>query len=124
MDINRFATQYWNHIAAQDEEELRKYFHKDACVRWHDTNEQFNVEEFIRANCDYPGSWCGEVERVEHVENIIITVAHVWSKENSFHVTSFFGMKDDKIKVLDEYWGEDGLVPQWRIDKHIGQPIN
>ena len=71
----------------------------------------------MRANCDYPGSWCGEVERVEYIENTIITVTRVWSSKSSFHVTSFFEMKDDKIKVLDEYWGEDGFVPQWRIEK-------
>jgi hypothetical protein len=123
MDINRFASQYWQHIAAQDEQELRKYFLQDACVRWHNTNEQFNVEEFMRANCDYPGSWSGEVERVEHMENKIITVARVWSTTISFHVTSFFEMEDSKIKSLDEYWSEDGSAPQWRLDKHLGQPI-
>lgn len=123
MNIDKFVTQYWNHVAAQDEEELRKYFHEDACVRWHGTNEQFNVEEFLRANCDYPGSWHGKVERIEHYGNIIITVTHVWSKGSSFHATSFFEMRDNKIKVLDEYWSEDGTAPQWRIDKHIGQPI-
>ena len=49
----------------------------------------------MRANCDYPGSWCGEVERVECIENTIITVTRVWSSKSSFHVTSFFEMKDD-----------------------------
>ncbi len=124
MDINKFATRYWNHIAAQDEGEIRKYFHEDAYVRWHNTNEHFNIEEFLRANCDYPGSWHGEVERVEHIGgNIIVTVARVWSEDNSFHVTSFFEMKDHKIMTLDEYWGEESTAPQWRIDKHIGQAI-
>lgn len=40
MDINAFVTRYWNPIAAQNEEELRKYFHEDACVRWHNTGEK------------------------------------------------------------------------------------
>ncbi|WP_242830614.1 hypothetical protein [Desulfitobacterium hafniense] len=53
----------------------------------------------------------------------MITVTRVWSKENSFHVASFFEMSEDKIKVLDEYWGDDGTAPQWRIDKNIGKPI-
>ncbi|HHV08913.1 MAG TPA: nuclear transport factor 2 family protein [Clostridiales bacterium] len=123
MDIDTLVTQYWNHIATQNEEELKKYFHDDACIRWHNTNEEFNVEEFLRANCDYPGSWSGEVERVEFAGNIIITVTHVWSKEISFHVTSFFEMEEDKIKILDEYWSEDGTAPQWRMDKNIGRPI-
>lgn len=123
MDINQFATQYWKHIAKQDEKELEKYFHEDAFVRWHNTNEQFRVKEFLRANCEYPGSWCGEVERVEQIGNVVITVTRVWSNEASFHVTSFFEMKDNKIVTLDEYWGDDGIAPQWRIDKHIGWPI-
>jgi len=123
MDINQFIIQYWKHIADQNEEELKKYFHEDACIRWHNTNEQFNVSEFLRANCDYPGSWSGEIERIEHIGNIIITAAHVWSKERSFHVNSFFEMLEDRIKVLDEYWGDDDTAPQWRIDKNIGKPI-
>ncbi|NLJ40498.1 MAG: nuclear transport factor 2 family protein, partial [Clostridiales bacterium] len=26
-------------------------------------------------------------------------------------------------KTLDEYWGDDGPIPQWRKDMHIGKPI-
>lgn len=32
-------------------------------------------------------------------------------------------MAEDKIKALDEYCGDDDKVPQWRIDKNIGKPI-
>jgi len=32
-------------------------------------------------------------------------------------------MKGDRIKLLDEYWGDDGTAPQWRKDKHIGKSI-
>ncbi|HHX57062.1 MAG TPA: nuclear transport factor 2 family protein [Clostridiales bacterium] len=124
MDIKSFIKQYWNSIATQDEEELRKYFHEDACIRWHNTNEQFNVSEFMRANCDYPGDWRGQVERIEHIETTIITVTRIWTKDMSFHVTSFFEIKGEKIKRLDEYWGDDGEAPQWRKDKHIGRGIN
>ena len=115
MDINQFVIQYWDHIAAQNEKESKKYFHENACIRWHNTNEQFNVSEFLRVNCDYPGSWSGE--------NTIITATHVWSEEKSFHVTSFFKMAEEKIKGLDEYWGDDDSAPQWRIEKNIGKPI-
>lgn len=123
MDKNEFIITYWSHIAAQKEEELKEYFHENACIRWHNTNEEFNVSEFLRANCDYPGCWKGEVERIEHLGNLIITVTHVWSDQISFHATSFFEMAADKIKTLDEYWGEDEKAPQWRLDKKIGIPI-
>jgi hypothetical protein len=124
VNVNQFIIRYWGYVADQNEEELKKCFHEDACIRWHNTNEQFNVSEFLRANCDYPGSWSGEVRRIEHLGNVLITVARVWSKERSFHVTSFFEMRGDKIKFLDEYWGDDDTAPQWRIDKKIGKPIS
>lgn len=123
MDTENFIKQYWSYITTQNEEELKKFFHKNACIRWHNTNEQFNVSEFMRANCDYPGSWSGEIERIEQIGSTIITVTHVWNKEMSFHVTSFFKIEGEKIKELDEYWGDDGVAPQWRLDKHIGKPI-
>ena len=53
---------------------MKGYFRPDACVRWHNTNEQFTVDEFIRANCEYPGKWDGKVERVETKGDTIITV--------------------------------------------------
>ncbi len=123
MDIRRYITKYWNYIAAQKREELRMYFHDNASIRWHETNELFNVNDFLRVNCDYPGSWNSEVERIEQQGETLITVTRVWSKDSSFHVTSFFKMEDHRIMELDEYWGEDGQAPQWRIDMNIGKPI-
>ena len=31
--------------------------------------------------------------------------------------------RDDKILSRDEYWGDDGIAPHWRLDKKIGKPI-
>ena len=98
MDIKAF----WRAILAQDEPEIRAYFAPDAYVNWHCTNEHFTVDEFITANCEYPGEWDGVVERIE---------------------TSFLRTENDRIVSLDEYWADDGSAPQWRIDKHIGTPI-
>ena len=39
--------EFWKVILAQDENAIRKYFHKDAYINWHCTNEHFNVDEFI-----------------------------------------------------------------------------
>ena len=57
--------------------------------------------------------------------NIQETVVHVYSGDRkiSCHVTSFIKIKDGKIAFIDEYWGDDGTTPQWRLDKHIGTPI-
>lgn len=51
--------QFWRAVLAQNEGEIRKYFHADAYVNWHCTNERFTVDEFIIANCEYPGEWEG-----------------------------------------------------------------
>ena len=117
--------QFWRDVLKQDRNAIKKYFEKDAYINWHCTNEHFTVDEFIIANCDYPADWHGEIERVEQINDLIITVVHVYPKDKSlsFHVTSFFKVVDEKIISVDEYWADDGDVPQWRVNKHIGTTI-
>ena len=109
----------------QNAENIKNYFHKDAYINWHCTNEHFTVDEFMIANCEYPGTWDGEVERVEMTNDLFITVTHVYSRDKtlSFHVTSFIKVIQDKIASVDEYWADDGIAPQWRLDKHIGKAV-
>ena len=116
---------FWKAVLAQNEQEIRKYFHKEAYINWHCTNEHFTVDEFMIANCEYPGDWDGEIERIETLNDLIITVVRVYPKNQaaSFHVTSFFKIKDDKIQAVDEYWADDGNAPKWRIEKQIGKKI-
>jgi len=116
---------FWRDVLDQDREAIRAYFHEDAYVNWHCTNERFTVEEFIRANCDYPGEWAGEVERYERNSDLIITVTHVYPKDHSgsFHVVSFIRLYADKIASVDEYWSDDGPAPEWRQAMKIGKPI-
>lgn len=117
--------EYWNVTLSQNAREMKEYFHDDAFINWHNTNEHFTVHEFIQANCEYPGHWEGEIKRIEQINDLIITVVHVFSTDEdlSFHVTSFMKIKDDKIISIDEYWGDDGIAPIWRLDKNIGIPI-
>lgn len=121
MDIRN----YWKCTLNQDRKQMKEYFHNDAYINWHNTNEHFTVDEFIQANCEYPGQWSGEIKRIEVIDDLIITVVHVFSleKDISLHVSSFIKMKDDRIISIDEYWGDDGIPPQWRIDKKIGTVI-
>ncbi len=120
------TAQFWDAVLKQDREAIRGYFDADAYVNWHNTNEHFTVEEFIRANCEYPGDWTGQVEREVRAGDTIITATHVATKDgkSSFHVTSFIQVKDGKILAVDEYWGDDGEAPKWRQDMHIGSKIN
>lgn len=118
MDIYKF----WHDVLEQNADAVRDYFDKNADIYWHCTNEHFNVDEFIIANFEYPGSWSGKVERVEQINDLLITVTHVYSPDRtlSFHATSFIKVINDKITALDEYWAEDGAAPEWRQKKNIG----
>lgn len=121
MSINEF----WRDVLSQNKAALPSYFHEDAVIRWHCSNERFTVSEYVRANCEYPGDWDGEIERVETLGDGIAAVVHVFptDKSASFHVVSFIRLKDDKIFQMDEYWADDAEAPKWRKDMKIGTPI-
>ena len=116
---------FWKDILQQNRDTLAGWFQPDAVIRWHCTNEQFTVPEFIRANCEYPGEWDGVVERAEQYGDRLVTVVNVFPKDRSasFHVISFIKLKDDKIITVDEYWADDGEAPAWRKRMGIGKPI-
>ncbi len=123
--MNFDVQSFWDAVLRQDADAIRAFFHPDAWVRWHNTNEHFTVEEFIRANCEYPGKWAGEIERIVTADNVVITAVHVYSTngEISCHAASFIQVEDGKIVSMDEYWGDDGPVPAWRLEKRIGTKI-
>lgn len=122
MDVYEF----WKAVLRQDAKQMKTFFNDTAHVNWHCTNEHFTVSEYIRANCEYPGDWDGTIERIEKVGNSIIAVVKVFTadKELSFHVVSFMEIENDKIIAMNEYWGDDGTAPQWRLDKNIGTSIS
>lgn len=121
MNIHNF----WKAVLAQDAEKMRTYFKENAYVNWHCTNEHFSVEEYIRANCEYPGVWEGTIERIEAMGDLTIVVVHVFASDqkSSFHVVSFMNVEEGLISSLDEYWGDDGAAPLWRREKKIGTVI-
>ena len=123
MNERKRMNLYWKYVAEQNADELLKFFHENGVIRWHCTNEQFTVPEFIKANCEYPGKWNGAMERMEQNGDQIITAAHIWSSEVSFHVVSFFQVEQGKILQLDEYWGDDSEIPEWRRNMKLGMPI-
>ena len=121
MDIH----SYWDAVLRQDREALPGFFAPNAVINWHCSNERFTVEEFIRANCAYPGRWAGNIQRLEQMGELTICAVHVYSADGalSFHVVSFIRVKDGKINAVDEYWGDDSPAPQWRLDMGIGTII-
>lgn len=122
LDVRAF----WSAVLRQDAAAMRGCFCPDAAVCWHNTNERFTVEEYLRANCEYPGEWEGEIERIVPTGDCIVTVTHVWPRDRSasFHAVSFFRVSHGKIAALDEYWGNDGPPPTWRQELKIGKSIN
>ena len=96
---------YWNAVLGQQPQKLRAFFHPEAHVDWPNTGERFTLEEFIRANCEYPGEWDGEIRRVVQKDDLTVTVVSVFSKDKklSFHVTSFMRIREGRILSLKEY---------------------
>lgn len=121
MNINLF----WQYVLTQDADNIRAFFLEDACIRWHCTNECFTLDEYIIANCEYPGDWDGEIERIEQSGDLIVTAVRVFPKDRStsFHVVSFIRLADDKITSMDEYWADDGPAPRWRQEMCLSTPI-
>ena len=121
MEIQAFI----NDVLSQNREKLKKYFAENAVILWRCTNERFTVEEYIRANCDYPGKWDGEIEKLISTEDGFITAVRVFSMDGtaSFHVTSFITLENGKITFLDEYWADDGEPPEWRKSMNTGKSI-
>lgn len=107
---------YWRAVACQEKEALRAFFTPDAVISWPCTGERFDLEGFLRANCEYPGRWASELERVVPAGSCTVTVARVRSAESgvSCHVTSLFTLRGGKISALTEYYADDGPVPDWR----------
>ena len=118
--------KFFETVISQNKMKLLTYFRDDAVIKWHCTNEIFSVEEYIKANCEYPGDWIGKIERIEKTDNSIILVCKKKkkNKSTSFHVVSFIRVENDLIVEMDEYWSDDALAPQWRRKMKIGKPIN
>ena len=124
MEEISYAKQFMADVVKQNAEALPKYFTADAVICWHDSNEQLTVDEYIRANCEYPGDWNGEVQRVEKIDDGIIIVTKIFSDESAHFVTAFAKLTAGKICRLDEYYSDCNDVPEWRKAMKIGKPIN
>lgn len=108
-------------MISQNREAMKAYFHKNTVIRWHCTNEKFNVQEYIKIHCDYSGKWDVEIERIEKAGETLITFVQVLSKDKSmkFHTVSFIKLEDDMISDMDEYWADNREPPEWRLDLRI-----
>ncbi len=122
MDIQLFIES----VVKKDEVGMRKFLDKDLRVRWHNTNEEFTLEEYIKVNCLYPGNWLSEVKTVIPTNEGWVAITKIYSEDKKVEVyqISIVKIKDNKILELDEYYSENGIPPQWRMDMSIGNKIN
>ncbi|WMJ23313.1 nuclear transport factor 2 family protein [Paludicola sp. MB14-C6] len=125
MSYKNRVKDLWNNISIQNWNVIKDYFDDNAVIYWHNTNEKFTINNFITANSVYPGNWEIEVQRLEEIGDLVISVVLVTSKEDgtSFYATSFFQFKDDSIIEISEYWSDNGEPPQWRKNLNIAKPI-
>lgn len=92
-----------------------RYPFKNRRFRHNNTCDRFAVSNCIRANCDYPGEWSGEIEREDRVGDAVIAAARVWAKDEpsqSFHCCSFITLRDETVIRIDEYWSDGGEPPE------------
>jgi len=121
FDVEKFC----HHVAAQNADELMKFFVQDAVICIHDDNQQLTVAEYVRLTCEYPSTWQGEVQRIEKINGGLMTVTKMFSPEEAYFITSFYVIVQGKITRMDEYWSELKTdLPQWRKDMGIGKPIS
>ena len=77
MDSAALAQALWADIGAQRWDALAAYFLPGALIFWHNTDECFTAEEFVRANREYPGNWRIEIERVHALADAGGEVANI-----------------------------------------------
>lgn len=103
----------WRAVAEQDEEKLAQFFTPDARIYWPNTEERFDLNGYLRANCGYPGQWSGALEKIAGDGSY--SVARVWSqKGTAARSVAFYQWRNEKIVQMTEYWGDVGPAPEWR----------
>jgi len=122
FDPNKFLQD----VVSKKAETIRGYFAEGAVICWHDSNEQFTLDEFIKANCEYPSIWRCEIERIEKFEKGFVVAAQMDHPQDGFYVkyVSFIELNsDEKVQRLDEYFVAIEEIPQWRRDMNVGRSI-
>jgi len=119
FSIEKFLSDVWT----QNADALKTYFTPNAQIYWHETNEQFTVEEYIKASCEYPGVWENTIQRIDEISDGVVIVFRTSSAEAEFLATVFIKFDGNKISRMDEYYCMCGTAPEWRQEMKIGKPI-
>ncbi|MEL7656782.1 MAG: hypothetical protein AAGU75_12840, partial [Bacillota bacterium] len=71
MNLKTKVENLWNDMDAQNWSNLKSYFHENAMINWHNTNERFSPDEFVIVNSEYPGNWNIITERLEQFGTLL-----------------------------------------------------
>lgn len=118
--------EYWRLAFAKRVDDLRPFFRQDAAIRWHNTNEEFDVEEFLQVLSQCPGKWQGEFWRVAKTGDGMLTVLRVFPKKGdgpSYRVCAFFTFRKSRLAAIDFFWGDDLPAPEGHREQGLGHPI-
>lgn len=111
IEVTIFAL--WQAVADQEEAALARFFTPDAEIFWPNSGERFDLNGYLRANCDYPGQWTGKVEKIALDGSY--SISKVWSREGAAaRAVTFYQWRNGKIAQMTEYWGDIGPAPDWR----------
>lgn len=111
IEVTIFAL--WQAVADQEEAALARFFTPDAEILWPNSGERFDLNGYLRANCDYPGQWTGKVEKIALDGSY--SISRVWSREGTAaRAVTFYQWRNGKIAQMTEYWGDIGPAPDWR----------
>jgi len=108
---------YWKDVAKKNRVAFLGYFHPEAIIYLHDSNDKLTPKEYMTD--EYSSDWQVTVDRVDKLENgQIVTITFHRSPEWVGFITSFFTLEGDKIIELHEYFSpcDNHIVPQWRDD--------
>jgi hypothetical protein len=115
---------FWKLFNQAKFDDAGKLLSSDCNVYWPNTKEIFKGrDKFILANKVYPGRWFIDIKKIFSMDNIVISVVRVYSKDKniSFYATSFFKFKDGLISEIEEYYGQISEPPQWRIEQGLSE---
>ena len=112
--------KYWIIMEQRDisvKQEMYDFFHANAKIYLHDTNELLTREELIDYNFEFDQEWYVAIDRIDELVNgQFVTITFHRSKNWIRFITSFFTFTHDKISELHEYYAQCDEIPQWRTD--------
>ena len=116
--------KFWHIFDEARFDDVAQLLKPECNVYWPNTRELFKGRNnLIDVNKRYPGRWYIDVVDIVALEDTVVSVVRVYSKEEkrSFYATSFFKFEDGLISEITEYWGDITEAPAWRIAEGLSE---